>query len=729
MGYNKFISGNNVLLDLSGDDLTDDTTLVQSGKKYHDRSGAARVGTGVVPTGNQDITDLTSYDVTAKATAQISATERAKIIAGNIKKDVTILGVTGTYEGGGGSGAKPSYLISDGDVVSAFYFNTAYSLDSFLASLTYDQIDQTYGFSFAYLGLDYLIAIDLSTITGAGLTGYVLFWGDPTFPNVLYSTTIFDLSAIIATLVVTETGWQTSIFAPSASVTMTEATSDASFVSEMDYFIAQSSIAFGISIPTLNAPSININQETLSITNPSSNGNFVSKFFIYVDGVKTYETANTSYSLSSIPANTASITVTAVGNGFNESNKSVAKTYTKYFSVSFYDGQSQMTGSPVSVAYNTTVSQAVSAGSINTTKTGYDFKGWYSDSGLTTNVPTSTPITSNMTLYGKWVESPYITEDNDPTNNSAFDYLIFGAFSPSGKYFACMNNSRYIHIYDTSTNPWTRNVYWQTSGASGTSAMYRNFVWVTDSLLISLQATGLKAYTYSGLNYLTDSTSTYIPSTSISNSYSDREQSISNMNSNGKFAVANYAGSSTQIYLFDTSTTPFTKTTTSVSHTFKDVGLLNDDTILGYTEINYVQGIYKTDDSLFYGCKVQADYNRKFYCLNDYIWLNRDHETYDTNSGLVCLKYANGSTTQVYREQISTNQASNYHYAYNVVDGVSIKSSSSSVVVKNSSGTTIQNASVTTDHGILFISPAGDKAVARVKTTNALKTFTITPLT
>ena len=34
-------------------------------------------------------------------TVSIDSTEQAKIIAGNIKKDVTILGVTGTYEGSG----------------------------------------------------------------------------------------------------------------------------------------------------------------------------------------------------------------------------------------------------------------------------------------------------------------------------------------------------------------------------------------------------------------------------------------------------------------------------------------------------------------------------------------------------------------------------------------------------------------------------------------------------
>lgn len=47
------------------------------------------------PTGNIEITSTASVDVAAYATAQVVD---ANLIAGNIKKDVTILGVTGTYE-------------------------------------------------------------------------------------------------------------------------------------------------------------------------------------------------------------------------------------------------------------------------------------------------------------------------------------------------------------------------------------------------------------------------------------------------------------------------------------------------------------------------------------------------------------------------------------------------------------------------------------------------------
>lgn len=50
---------------------------------------------GVTPTGKKTITGTAEVDVSEYATAQVVD---SNLIAGNIKKDVTILGVTGTYE-------------------------------------------------------------------------------------------------------------------------------------------------------------------------------------------------------------------------------------------------------------------------------------------------------------------------------------------------------------------------------------------------------------------------------------------------------------------------------------------------------------------------------------------------------------------------------------------------------------------------------------------------------
>lgn len=49
------------------------------------------------PTGNINITDMNQTNVAAYATAQVVD---ADLVAGNIKKDVNILGITGTFEGG-----------------------------------------------------------------------------------------------------------------------------------------------------------------------------------------------------------------------------------------------------------------------------------------------------------------------------------------------------------------------------------------------------------------------------------------------------------------------------------------------------------------------------------------------------------------------------------------------------------------------------------------------------
>lgn len=91
-------------------DLSNDTALqvdVLSGKTYHSMNGYAE---GTMP--NRDGASGTISTVDGSYTIQdgyhdgtgsvsISSTEQAKIIAENIKAGVTILGVTGTHEGGG----------------------------------------------------------------------------------------------------------------------------------------------------------------------------------------------------------------------------------------------------------------------------------------------------------------------------------------------------------------------------------------------------------------------------------------------------------------------------------------------------------------------------------------------------------------------------------------------------------------------------------------------------
>lgn len=136
---NKVIYGGQTLLDLTNDDVT--AADVLAGKKFHLRSGAPGTGSCSFDANTSDATAVaaeilngkTAYKngekltgtmpnrgaqqsaISAKAQqiaiqqgyhdgsgyVEIDATEQAKIIAGNIKDGVEILGVVGTYTGEG----------------------------------------------------------------------------------------------------------------------------------------------------------------------------------------------------------------------------------------------------------------------------------------------------------------------------------------------------------------------------------------------------------------------------------------------------------------------------------------------------------------------------------------------------------------------------------------------------------------------------------------------------
>ena len=133
---NKLVVGNEVKFDLTGDTVTAEKLL--SGFTAHDKSGAPITGTCTYDADTQDATAAvaeilegkTAYARGAKltgtmpnkgavsgtiatkeaytipmgfhdgsGTVSIDATESAKIVAGNIKSGVTILGVEGTFAG------------------------------------------------------------------------------------------------------------------------------------------------------------------------------------------------------------------------------------------------------------------------------------------------------------------------------------------------------------------------------------------------------------------------------------------------------------------------------------------------------------------------------------------------------------------------------------------------------------------------------------------------------
>lgn len=137
MGINKVIVGTEVKLDLTSD--TVDAASLLSGKTAHDKSGASITGTCDFDVNSEDATvaaaemliNKTAYARGGKITGSmpnkgavtgsistkageytipmgfhdgsgkvsITSAEQAKIIAGNIKSGVNILGVTGSYSG------------------------------------------------------------------------------------------------------------------------------------------------------------------------------------------------------------------------------------------------------------------------------------------------------------------------------------------------------------------------------------------------------------------------------------------------------------------------------------------------------------------------------------------------------------------------------------------------------------------------------------------------------
>ena len=84
-----------------------------------------------------------------------------------------------------------------------------------------------------------------------------------------------------------------------------------------------------VSQPKLNAPNISITDETLTITNPSTNGNFCSAFKVFVDGVlKLTQTSNTVDLTTVIEdSGTYNITVKCSGTNFEDSADSNSVEY------------------------------------------------------------------------------------------------------------------------------------------------------------------------------------------------------------------------------------------------------------------------------------------------------------------------------------------------------------------------------------------------------------------
>lgn len=232
----------------------------------------------------------------------------------------------------------------------------------------------------------------------------------------------------------------------------------------------------------LFAPTIALDVYQLTITNNSQNGGFLpTSYEGFANGVsvgtKPYSGEVTTIDTSSLAETgetSAVITVTAKRDGFRDSQSSNAVNWERYYTVTFYDGDTVLKTGLVQNGVT------VAAAQPSTQKAGYNFVGWFSDSALTAVVDETTAIGNDMVLYGKWEVSVYISPKGEGFNlpNGGANIDI----SPSGTSLLINANGSYkIHIYEI-TEDGVSLSYTTSYGSSTSGYQATRVVWITDDM-------------------------------------------------------------------------------------------------------------------------------------------------------------------------------------------------------------------------------------------------------
>lgn len=140
------------------------------------------------------------------------------------------------------------------------------------------------------------------------------------------------------------------------------------------------SVNVNVPLPTLNAPTISLSNSTVTITNPVTNGSFVSGYDVYKNGILLTSITLATVDLSTLitDSGTYTITVKAKGTNFNESvaSNSVEYTVSSGFTVSvnnfkyrsdsvaakIYDGQNNTGTLVATINAGDTVNVNISSG-------------------------------------------------------------------------------------------------------------------------------------------------------------------------------------------------------------------------------------------------------------------------------------------------------------------------------------------------------------------------------